>query len=100
MFEIFISQRRGKVISSTKDAEKMQRRSFVKKAGALVVGAGAGVIPAAASLVMFCDPLRRRPTDTLGWIRVASLNGLPDDGVPRKFAVIGTLADAWNTVPM
>lgn len=88
------------MIPSTKDAEKMQRRSFVKKAGALVVGAGAGLIPAAAGLVMFCDPLRRRPTDTLGWIRVASLNGLPDDGVPRKFAVIGTLADAWNKVPM
>ena len=88
------------MIPLTLGAEKMQRRSFFKKAGALVVGAGAGLIPAVAGLVMFCDPLRRRPTDTLGWIRVASLNGLPDDGAPRKFAVIGTLADAWNKVPM
>ena len=32
-------------------------------------------------------------------IRVASLNALPDDGIPRKFPVIAAKVDAWNKFP-
>ena len=47
---------------------------------------------------MFLDPLRRHASGG-DFIRVASVNALPDDGTPRKFPVITNLVDAWNKLP-
>jgi Rieske Fe-S protein len=45
------------------------------------------------------DPLRRtKPTNTY-FVRIASLNSVPPDGVPRKFAVVADRIDAWNKFP-
>ena len=71
------------------------RRGFCKKALATILGVVAGLIPAAAGLTVFFDPLRRKAIAT-GAIRVASLDGLPSDGIPRKFPVIASRTDAWN----
>jgi Rieske Fe-S protein len=58
--------------------------------------------------VVFFDPLRRRgaaqPTGNphakqVKWIRVATLDAVPDDGVPRQFPVLADLIDAWNRTP-
>ena len=32
-------------------------------------------------------------------VHITSLNALPDDGTPRKFAVVTSYADAWNKMP-
>ena len=74
------------------------RRNFIKKACAIVIGAVVGFVPAVSGLMVFFDPLRRRSQDGDA-VHVASLNSLPQDGVPRKFSVIADHTDAWNRMP-
>ena len=71
------------------------RRGFVKALLASVIGGILGLIPIAAGLTVFLDPLRRKSAGG-GLLRVTTLEALPDDGVPRKFPVLATRVDAWN----
>lgn len=72
-----------------------ERRSFLKKAAAVLLGGITLLVPMLAGLAVFIDPLRRK-TEAGGFVRVASLNSLPEDGVPRKFPVLADQTDAWN----
>ncbi|MSU21213.1 MAG: Rieske (2Fe-2S) protein [Pedosphaera sp.] len=78
--------------------ENSVRRGFLKKASAVVLGALAGLIPGLAGLFVFLDPLRRKSHES-GSVLVASLNSLPEDGMPRKFSVIASHTDAWTRMP-
>ena len=62
--------------SETKSDEALPRRKFFQEALAIVVGGVAGLIPAAAGLLVFLDPLRRK-TESVGTIRVTSLTARP-----------------------
>ena len=80
------------------------RRGFFAKAASVVIGGLITVFPAAAGLFTFADPLRSRAKaggdDEPGkLVRVATLEALPDDGVPRQFPVIADRQDAWNRFP-
>ncbi|HEY6167700.1 MAG TPA: Rieske 2Fe-2S domain-containing protein [Verrucomicrobiae bacterium] len=75
------------------------RRSFVKKVFAGVLGAVALLSPLAAGVTMFFDPVRRRKRQDAGMIKVATLDSVPKDGLPRKFAVVASRTDAWNRFP-
>ena len=68
-----------------------QRRSFL----AIFLGGILAVFPFLTGLVVLLDPLRRRGTQG-NWIRIATLDSLPDDGIPRQFEVIADKQDAWN----
>jgi menaquinol-cytochrome c reductase iron-sulfur subunit len=72
------------------------RRTFFKKAGAVLFSAVAVLVPLASGIVVFFDPLRRKSSGNAGFVKVTSLNSIPDDGVPRKFPVLTDLTDAWN----
>lgn len=74
------------------------RRNFIKKAGALVIGAVVGLVPAVSGWLVFLDPLRRK-TEGADAVLVTSLNSLPEDGLPRRFPVIASHRDAWNRMP-
>lgn len=74
------------------------RRNFLTKAAAIVVGGLIGVVPAVAGLFVFFDPLRRK-SSTGAAVFVANLNALPENGEPRKFPVLATRVDAWNRTP-
>lgn len=71
------------------------RRNFFSEALALAVGAFVGLVPLAAGLMVFFDPLRRR-VEAGDFIRIAPLDSLPDDGIPRQFPVVADRDDAWN----
>jgi menaquinol-cytochrome c reductase iron-sulfur subunit len=71
------------------------RRGFLKKFCATVLGAVLGLAPVAAGLRVMLDPLRRRGVAG-SLVRVTSLDALPADGVPRKFPVLADRTDAWN----
>jgi len=71
------------------------RRGVLVKATALVCGGLAVLTPVAAGLWAFLDPLRRG-AGTARFLRVTDLASLPDDGVPRQFAVITDRVDAWT----
>jgi Rieske Fe-S protein len=73
------------------------RRSFVTVAGALVAGGLALVAPLGAGLATFFSPLFRRSNPSQ--VRVALLDQVPDDGVPRFFPVLADRVDAWNRQP-
>ena len=75
------------------------RRGFIKKAACHVLGAIITLIPFGAGLAVWIDPARRKAAAGGQVVRVASLSALPDDGVPRKFAVLASRVDAWNTSP-
>src|SRR5215472_9636514 len=71
------------------------RRDFLTKVFAGIIGTILGLVPFAAGLLVFLDPLRRKATTT-GALRVTTLEAIPDDGIPRKFPVLATRVDAWN----
>lgn len=74
------------------------RRNFLTKTAAVVVGGLIAAIPPVAGLFVFFDPLRRKSEDGDA-VLVASLNALPENGEPRKFPVLATRVDAWNRTP-
>lgn len=75
------------------------RRGFLKRTAAVVIGGIITLVPAAAGITVFFDPLRRRAKQSTGLQKVGNLEALPADGVPRKFAVIADRSDAWNKFP-
>jgi Rieske Fe-S protein len=71
------------------------RRGFFRRVSAILIGAILTLVPAGAGLTVLLDPLRKRKGST-GLVRVANLDALPDDGIPRRFQVLSTKVDAWN----
>jgi menaquinol-cytochrome c reductase iron-sulfur subunit len=74
------------------------RRDFFKQATTVVLGVVAILAPIGAAISVMLDPLRRKAGST-SFVRITSLNSVPADGVPRKFAVIAERTDAWNKFP-
>jgi Rieske Fe-S protein len=72
------------------------RRSFLKKAATVVLGFLGILGPIGAGLAVLLDPLRRKGPAGPMAVRVTTLGSLPDDGFPRKFAIVASRVDAWN----
>ena len=86
--------------TSQQTGGNVERRNFLIKAAASVAGAVVSVFPFAVGLFTFADPLRRRATgEGDGFFRVAALDAVPDDGVPRQFAIVADRTDSWNRFP-
>ena len=83
-------------LAKTPDASLGQRRVFFAKVAAIIIGGIVSVFPLASGLLVFLDPLRRKG-DENGFLRVATLDSVPNDGIPRQFPVIADRTDAWNT---
>jgi len=75
-----------------------ERRIFLTKATALGIGAVTTLVPAGAGLITLLDPLRHK-VKAGSFLRIATLNSLPDDGTPRQFPVVADREDAWNKFP-
>ncbi len=74
------------------------RRGFLKKALATIIGAITVIVPAAAGLAVIFDPLRRKGQEG-SMNKVATLDAVPNDGIPRKFSVLASKVDAWTKTP-
>ncbi|WP_339909103.1 Rieske (2Fe-2S) protein [Symmachiella dynata] len=80
------------------------RRNFLSKALAVVIGGIVTLVPFAAGLAVFTDPLRTRKKgsgngDDDGFIKVATFDELPVGNPPQRFQVIDDRVDAWNMFP-
>jgi hypothetical protein len=75
------------------DSPAQDRRAFLTKASAVVIGGSLVVAPVVAGLCVVFDPLRRK-TEAGASVLVATLTSLPEDGEPRKFSVLATRVDA------
>lgn len=73
------------------------RRNFLTESSAVVIGGVVAVCPVAIGMVPFFDPLRRGSGGPKE-IRVAPLEAVPDDGVPRRFPIITDQVDGWTTI--
>jgi len=71
------------------------RRGFLTKLLAICCGGLATLPPLAAGVWMFLDPLRRRGAAAT-FLPVTELSSVPDDGIPRQFAVVSDSVDAWT----
>jgi menaquinol-cytochrome c reductase iron-sulfur subunit len=74
------------------------RRGFFGQAAAIVCGAVALLVPAAAGMVAFFNPLRQK-SQSGQFQRLAALEVLPEDGTPQKIPVIADRTDAWSRFP-
>jgi menaquinol-cytochrome c reductase iron-sulfur subunit len=76
---------------------KNSRRTFVAIVTTIVAGTVAIVTPLVAGIVTFLSPLFKKSGSTK--VRVALLDQVPDDGMPRAFPVITDRVDAWTKYP-
>ena len=79
----------------TSAASAADRRGFMTKLLAILCGGLATLPPLVAGLFMFLDPLRRRGAAAT-FLPVTDLGSVPDDGIPRQFAVVSDRIDAWT----
>jgi menaquinol-cytochrome c reductase iron-sulfur subunit len=75
-----------------------ERRGFLKRFAAGVIGAVVGIVPLLSGLVVLLDPLRRKSAAG-EFTYVAPLGAIPEDGTPRKFTILASRTDAWNKAP-
>ena len=85
----------NETIPSESPSAQTGRRGFLKKFFAVVLGGVATLIPVAAGVAVFLDPLRRKSSRKT-FVRVTTLDALSDDGSPLKFPVLADRVDAWN----
>jgi len=82
-------------------AEAGDRRSFLTATAAVATGGVISVAPLAIGAYTFADPLGKQVAadGAVPLVRVAALDSLPADGVPRPFPVVADRRDAWNVFP-
>jgi len=56
----------------------------------------AALVPPGIGLRTFLRPIRHRASPEGRLVRVTSLDALPADGVPRRFAVVADQVNVWN----
>jgi menaquinol-cytochrome c reductase iron-sulfur subunit len=81
----------------------------VRRRGILagLIAAIVGIVPVIPGIAFFLDPLIRKKKSASGggsegegdFVRVASIDALPDDGTPKLFTVYKDVVDAWNKFP-
>lgn len=81
------------------DDKGESRRAFVAKAGSVCAGCVLVGIPIAAAIPVIIDPLNEGGTGEADFLRVASLDALPDDGTPLLVTVRADKQDAWSRFP-
>lgn len=70
----------------------------MRKALAVIIGGIASIIPGAAGLAVLVDPLRRKAKSS-SFIRITTLDALPDTGEAKRFQVFADKQDAWTKLP-
>jgi len=74
------------------------RRGFLAGAASLAIAGFVAIVPFGAGLATLLDPIFRKSQK--GKMRkIAALDAVPDDGIPRAFPVVADRRDAWNYYP-
>ncbi len=73
------------------------RRSFFAITAAVVAGSIAVLTPIGVGIAAFLTPLFRKSKSPE--VRIALLDQVPDDGLPRYFPVVADREDAWTRYP-
>lgn len=87
--------------SASPPSSEPPRRNFLAEAASYVIGGIVGLVPVAAGLAFFADPILRKK-ETMrgqsedGYLPVAKLSDLPTNGTPLRFSIIADKVDSWN----
>lgn len=76
-----------------------ERRTFIAKITAIAVGSVAAIGPFVVGLRVFLDPIFRTVNGGSNFVRVATLDAIPDDGIPRAFPVVKVIESQFTTYP-
>ncbi|NQU19798.1 MAG: Rieske 2Fe-2S domain-containing protein [Candidatus Nealsonbacteria bacterium] len=74
------------------------RRNFLVQAAVSTVAVACLAVPAVIGLVTALNPLSLKSRAGKR-VPLTTLDELPEDGTPRKFAIIDDRTDAWNVFP-
>jgi quinol---cytochrome c reductase iron-sulfur subunit, bacillus type len=92
--------------STASSRDPAKRRSFLVRLAAIITGGVVSLFPFAAGWGVITSPLRRargsannNGSAAANLVRICPLDALPADGVPRQFAVIADVSDAWTHEP-
>lgn len=77
------------------DHVPLGRRRWLARVGAIISGSLATLPPVIAAAWTILDPLFRRGSAAT-FLPVGQLDAIPDDGMPRRFAVVAERRDAWT----
>lgn len=73
------------------------RRNFLVEFWAIAIGGLVGAFPFLTGLAVLLDPLRAsKAADGPELVKLARLDAIPDDGVPRQFPIVKAKKDAWT----
>ncbi len=73
------------------------RRSFFAAVAAVIAGGVAVLTPIGVGIASFLTPLFRKSQSSK--VRIALLDQIPADGMPRSFPVLADREDAWTRYP-
>lgn len=76
-----------------------ERRGFLAKLLALGAWIGAYLVPVGAALRTLLAPAGQKGQSGVGFIPVAPVDSLPEDGTPKKFPILAQRRDAWTVYP-
>jgi len=79
-------------------SEHENRRGFLGQTAAVACGVVALATPVVAGVVTFLNPLRQKSQGGQ-FMRLASLEAIPEDGTPLKVPDIAERTDAWSRFP-
>lgn len=92
----------GKPTGHSTPAGAPPRRSFIVEAAAAIIGGIVGLVPLAAGVVMYLDPLRRKKPKGSA-VPITTLDKLPDsskqDVLIGIYKISANRQDAWNLYP-
>ena len=74
------------------------RRGFLAQAATFALAGVGLLVPAVTGIVALLNPLRQKG-QAGRFLRMTSLEVLPEDGTPRRFPVVADRTDAWNRFP-
>lgn len=86
------------------------RRNFVLELASIIIGGVVALAGFVSGLIVFFDPLgkKKNPPGKYadaasggkeGFLRVATLEAVPEGSPPKRFPVLANVRDAWNFIP-
>ena len=78
--------------------EEEARRQFLAKSGSICASCVLGAVPVGAGVAMLADPLKKQ-SGNAEFIKVTTMDSVPEDDTPQKFTIRADKEDAWSRFP-
>jgi len=83
---------------SSSAPQQPERRGFLSGFFTISIAGMLAALPFGSGIATLLDPIFRKSGGSDA-VKIAKLEAVPDDGIPRRFPVIADRRDAWNYYP-